>query len=63
MTALELAVLTLIVAAFTIFAAVLAWVTWAQRESSRVPGAVPARARMPNQAAKRREEIGRATSA
>jgi len=62
MTALELAVLIGIVAAFTGFAAVLAWVTWAQGGSSRVSRAIPARVGMPGQAAKRVEGIRRATS-
>ena len=41
------AVLIGIVAAFTGFAAVLAWVTWAQGGSSRVSRAIPARVGMP----------------
>ena len=44
MTTLELAVLIGIVAAFTVFAAVLAWVTWAQGKSYTARGAIPARA-------------------
>jgi len=63
MTALELAVLIGIVAAFTGFAAVLAWVTWAQGEFSRVPRAIPARAGMPGRAAERVKGIRRVTSA
>ena len=59
MTAPELAVLIGIIAAFTTFAAVLAWASWGGGKPVSAPRAVPARAMVRD----RVDQIGRATSA
>ena len=59
MTAPELAVLIGIIAAFTTFAAVLAWASWGDGKPVSAPRAVPARTVVPD----RVDQIGRAASA
>jgi hypothetical protein len=63
MTALELAVLIGIIAAFTTFAAVLAWVSWADGKPGLTSRATLARATTRNRSENRVDQIGRATSA
>ena len=62
MTALELAILIGIIGVFTTFAAVLAWISWADGKPASAPGAIPARAAMEHRAGDRVDQIGRATS-
>jgi len=63
MTALEVAVLIGIIAAFTTFAAVLAWVSWADGKPASPPRTIPARAATRNRGENRVDQIGRASSA
>ncbi len=63
MSAFELAVLIGIIAAFTTFGAVLAWVSRADNKPRSAPSAVPARAAARTRTEDRFDRIGRASSA
>jgi hypothetical protein len=63
MSALELVILIGIIAVFSTFGAILAWVSWADGKPASAPRAIPARAAVRNGSVNRVDQIGRATSA